>query len=100
MISYHTMGQPLQHIEPSLYSRCEVFQFLDSVHRDRRRALVLELPAIHVAFVPNVYDPFPIRAQAFVYIKFDDERFRLRKEKREKKLNVGLMALLKTSFYI
>lgn len=75
------MVQPLQHIVPSLYNHYEVYQFLDSVHRDRHRALVLELPAIHVAFVPNVYDPFPIRAQAFAYIKFDDELFRLLKKK-------------------
>lgn len=76
-ITYHMMDQPLQRIAPLPCNHFEAFQFRCSVHRVHHRVVGLELPAIHVAFVPNASDPFLARAPIFVYTIFDGVLFQL-----------------------
>lgn len=75
--AYHSRGQPLLHAEPSSYSRFEVFQSPCSVHPVHHRVWASALPAIHVAFAPNAFDPFPIPAPIFAYTIFDDAQLQL-----------------------
>lgn len=66
-VTYHSLGQLLQHAEPLACSHFEAFQSLLLTLQDHHRVVVLAWLAIHVAFAPDAFDPFPVQAPIFVY---------------------------------